>query len=555
MKTDIEIAQEAVLEPIVKVAERCGIPEEELELYGKYKAKISEEYIHSLQEKEDGKLILVTAINPTPAGEGKTTTTVGLGEAFGKLGKNAVIALREPSLGPCFGIKGGAAGGGYAQVVPMEDLNLHFTGDFHAITSANNLLAALLDNHIQQGNALRIDTRNVVWKRCLDMNDRVLRNVVVGLGSKADGFVREDHFVITVASEIMAVLCLAEDMQDLKERLGRIVAAYDLDGKPVTAADLQAVGSMAALLKDAMKPNLIQTLEHTPALVHGGPFANIAHGCNSVRATRTALKMADYCITEAGFGADLGAEKFFDIKCRMAGLAPDAVVLVATVRALKYNGGVKKEDLGKENPEALKAGIVNLEKHIENLKKYGVPVVVTLNTFLTDTQAELSYVKEFCEERGCEFAFSEVWEKGGEGGIALAGKVLAALEKKSGFHVLYEDDLTLREKIEAVVKEIYGGAGVSYAASAAKQLAQLEKLGFGHLPVCMAKTQYSLSDDASLLGRPEGFTVNVREAYVSAGAGFVVVITGAVTSLRGLPKSPAAFRIDVGEDGVITGLF
>ncbi len=555
MKTDIEIAQEAVLEPIVKVAERCGIPEEELELYGKYKAKISEEYIHSLQEKEDGKLILVTAINPTPAGEGKTTTTVGLGEAFGKLGKNAVIALREPSLGPCFGIKGGAAGGGYAQVVPMEDLNLHFTGDFHAITSANNLLAALLDNHIQQGNALRIDTRNVVWKRCLDMNDRVLRNVVVGLGSKADGFVREDHFVITVASEIMAVLCLAEDMQDLKERLGRIVAAYDLDEKPVTAADLQAVGSMAALLKDAMKPNLIQTLEHTPALVHGGPFANIAHGCNSVRATRTALKMADYCITEAGFGADLGAEKFFDIKCRMAGLAPDAVVLVATVRALKYNGGVKKEDLGKENPEALKAGIVNLEKHIENLKKYGVPVVVTLNTFLTDTQAELSYVKEFCEERGCEFAFSEVWEKGGEGGIALAGKVLAALEKKSGFHVLYEDDLTLREKIEAVVKEIYGGAGVSYAASAAKQLAQLEKLGFGHLPVCMAKTQYSLSDDASLLGRPEGFTVNVREAYVSAGAGFVVVLTGAVMTMPGLPKSPAAFRIDVGEDGVITGLF
>ena len=555
MKTDIEIAQEAVLEPIVKVAERCGIPEEELELYGKYKAKISEEYIHSLQEKEDGKLILVTAINPTPAGEGKTTTTVGLGEAFGKLGKNAVIALREPSLGPCFGIKGGAAGGGYAQVVPMEDLNLHFTGDFHAITSANNLLAALLDNHIQQGNALRIDTRNIVWKRCLDMNDRVLRNVVVGLGSKADGFVREDHFVITVASEIMAVLCLAEDMQDLKERLGRIVAAYDLDGKPVTAADLQAVGSMAALLKDAMKPNLIQTLEHTPALVHGGPFANIAHGCNSVRATRTALKMADYCITEAGFGADLGAEKFFDIKCRMAGLAPDAVVLVATVRALKYNGGVKKEDLGKENPEALKAGIVNLEKHIENLKKYGVPVVVTLNTFLTDTEAELSYVQSFCEERGCEFAFSEVWEKGGEGGIALAGKVLAALEKKSGFHVLYEDDLTLREKIEAVVKEIYGGAGVSYAASAAKQLAQLEKLGFGHLPVCMAKTQYSLSDDASLLGRPEGFTVNVREAYVSAGAGFVVVLTGAVMTMPGLPKSPAAFRIDVGEDGVITGLF
>ncbi len=555
MKTDIEIAQEAMLEPIVKVAEKSGIPADELELYGKYKAKLSEEYISSLKDKKDGKLILVTAINPTPAGEGKTTTTVGLGEAFGRLGKNAVIALREPSLGPCFGIKGGAAGGGYAQVVPMEDLNLHFTGDFHAITSANNLLSALLDNHIQQGNALRIDTRNIVWKRCLDMNDRVLRNVVVGLGSKADGFVREDHFVITVASEIMAVLCLAEDMEDLKERLGRIVVAYDLDGKPVTASDLEAVGSMAALLKDALKPNLIQTLEHTPALVHGGPFANIAHGCNSVRATRTALKMADYCITEAGFGADLGAEKFFDIKCRAADLKPDAVVLVATVRALKYNGGVKKEELGAENLEALRAGIVNLEKHMENLKKYGVPVVVTLNTFLTDTEAELSYVKAFCEERGCEFAFSEVWEKGGEGGIALAEKVLAALEKESSFRVLYEDSLPLKEKIEAVAKEIYGADGISYAAAASKQIAQLEKLGFGNLPVCMAKTQYSLSDDASLLGRPEHFTVNVREVYVSAGAGFAVVLTGAVMTMPGLPKSPAAFRIDVNKDGVITGLF
>lgn len=555
MKTDIEIAQEAALLPIAEVAEKHGIPAKELELYGKYKAKLSEEYIQLLQNKPDGKLILVTAINPTPAGEGKTTTTVGLGEAFGKLGKSAVIALREPSLGPCFGVKGGAAGGGYAQVVPMEDLNLHFTGDFHAITSANNLLAALLDNHIQQGNALRIDLRNIVWKRCLDMNDRVLRNVTVGLGSKADGFVREDHFVITVASEIMAVLCLAEDMQDLKERLGRIVVAYNLDREPVTAAALQAVGSMAALLKDAMKPNLIQTLEHTPALVHGGPFANIAHGCNSVRATRTALKMADYCITEAGFGADLGAEKFFDIKCRMMGLTPGAVVLVATVRALKYNGDVKKENLGEENLDALKKGIVNLEKHIENLKKYGVPVVVTLNKFVTDTEAELSFVKAFCEERDCEFALSEVWEKGGEGGIALAEKVLAALEKPNDFHVLYEEGLSLKEKIETIAKEIYGAAGVSFASSAARQLAQIEKLGFGHFPVCMAKTQYSLSDDATLLGKPEGFTVNVREVYVSAGAGFVVVLTGAVMTMPGLPKNPAAFSIDVNEEGRITGLF
>lgn len=555
MKTDIEIAQEAVLLPITEVAERSGIPAEELELYGKYKAKLSEEYIRSLQGREDGKLILVTAVNPTPAGEGKTTTTVGLGEAFGKLGKNAVIALREPSLGPCFGIKGGAAGGGMAQVVPMEDLNLHFTGDFHAITSANNLLAALLDNHIQQGNALRIDTRNIVWKRCLDMNDRVLRNVVVGMGSKADGFVREDHFVITVASEIMAILCLAEDMQDLKERLGRIVVAFDLEGKPVTAGDLQAVGAMAALLKDALKPNLIQTLEHTPALVHGGPFANIAHGCNSVRATRTALKMADYCITEAGFGADLGAEKFFDIKCRMSGLKPDAVVLVATVRALKYNGGVKKQDLGKEDLEALKAGVANLGKHIENLQKYGVPVVVTLNRFLTDTDAELAYVRTFCEGRNCEFALSEVWEKGGEGGIALAQKVLAALEKESDFHLLYENELSLKEKIEKIAVEIYGAAGISLSSSASKQIAQLEKMGFGNLPVCMAKTQYSLSDDPELLGSPSGFTVNIREAYVSAGAGFVVVLTGAVMTMPGLPKDPAAYGIDVNEAGVITGLF
>ena len=556
MKTDIQIAQEAVLCPITEVAKALQIPSDELELYGKYKAKISEEYLERNADNPDGKLILVTAINPTPAGEGKTTTSVGLGQAFGKLGKKAVIALREPSLGPCFGIKGGAAGGGYAQVVPMEDLNLHFTGDFHAITSANNLLAALLDNHIQQGNELGIDTRRVVWKRCLDMNDRVLRNIVVGLGAKSDGTVREDHFVITVASEIMAVLCLADDMKDLKERLSRMVVAYDYQGKPVTAGDLNAVGAMAALLKDAMKPNLIQTLEHTPALVHGGPFANIAHGCNSVRATKAALKMADYVITEAGFGADLGAEKFFDIKCRMADLKPDAVVLVATIRALKYNGGVSKEALGEENLDALKKGIVNLEKHIENLHKYGVPVVVTLNSFATDTEAETSFVEEFCRERGCEFALSEVWEKGGDGGIALAEKVLETLEnKQSNFKVLYDDHLSLREKIEVVAREIYGADGVDYTVQAKNQLAELEKLGFGTMPVCMAKTQYSLSDDPALLGRPEKFRMNVREAYVSAGAGFVVVLTGAVMTMPGLPKQPAAFRIDVNDEGVITGLF
>lgn len=556
MKTDIEIAQEAVMEPIVKVAQKLGIKEDELELYGKYKAKISDEYMNSIKGNPDGRLVLVTAINPTPAGEGKTTTSVGLGEAFGKLGKKAVIALREPSLGPCFGIKGGAAGGGYAQVVPMEDLNLHFTGDFHAITSANNLCAALLDNHIQQGNELGIDTRQVVWKRCLDMNDRVLRNIVVGLGNKMDGTVREDHFVITVATEIMAVLCLAEDMDDLKERLSRMVVAYTFDGKPVTAGDIHAVGSMAALLKDVLKPNLIQTLEHTPALVHGGPFANIAHGCNSVRATKTALKMADYVITEAGFGADLGAEKFFDIKCRMSGLKPDAVVLVATVRALKYNGGVPKAELGGENLSALEKGIVNLEKHIENLQKYDVPVVVTLNSFITDTAAEIAFVKKFCEDRGCEFAISQVWEKGGEGGIELAHKVLETLEKReSHFHVLYEDTLSLKEKIEAVSKEIYGADGVVYSPAAEKQLKKLTELGFGGLPVCMAKTQYSLSDNPDLLGRPEGFEINVREAYVSAGAGFVVVLTGAVMTMPGLPKTPAAFSIDVNEEGRITGLF
>lgn len=556
MKTDIEIAQQAEMEPIVKVAERIGVSADDLELYGKYKAKISDEYLKSIEGNPDGKLILVTAINPTPAGEGKTTTTVGLGEAFGRMDKKAIIALREPSLGPCFGIKGGAAGGGYAQVVPMEDLNLHFTGDFHAITSANNLLAALLDNHIQQGNALRIDTRQIVWKRCLDMNDRVLRNVVVGLGSKADGFVREDHFVITVATEIMAVLCLASDMNDLKERLSRMVVAYNLDGEPVTAGQLQAVGSMAALLKDALKPNMIQTLEHTPALVHGGPFANIAHGCNSVRATRAALKMADYVITEAGFGADLGAEKFFDIKCRAAGLKPDAVVLVATIRALKYNGGVAKADLSSENVDALKKGIVNLEKHIENLKLYGVPVVVTLNSFITDTEAEISYVKNFCEERGAEFALSEVWEKGGEGGMALAEKVLKTLsEKESHFKPLYEDDLSLTGKIETVAKKIYGAGSVTVSAAAKKQLEKIEAMGFGNLPVCMAKNQYSLSDDPTKLGRPEGFDLTVREAYVSAGAGFVVVLTGTVMTMPGLSKNPAAYNIDVDENGKIVGLF
>lgn len=556
MKTDIEIAQEAVMEPIVNVAEKLGVSENDLELYGKYKAKIGNDYLNSIQNRPDGKLILVTAINPTPAGEGKTTVTVGLGEAFAKLGKKTVIALREPSLGPCFGIKGGAAGGGYAQVVPMEDLNLHFTGDFHAITSANNLLAALLDNHIQQGNELQIDTRQIVWKRCMDMNDRVLRNVVVGLGNKMDGFVREDHFVITVASEIMAILCLAKDMDDLKERLSRIIVAYDVSGNPVTAKDLNAVGSMAALLKDAILPNMIQTLEHTPALVHGGPFANIAHGCNSVRATRAALKMADYCITEAGFGADLGAEKFFDIKCRLSDLKPDAVVLVATVRALKYNGGVPKAELNAGNLKALQKGIANLEKHIENIQKYQVPVVVTLNSFITDTEAEIAFLKDFCEQRNCEFALARVWEKGGEGGVELAEKVLETLEKKeSHFKPLYEDALPLKDKIEAVATQIYGAKGVVFAPAALKQLQKLTDLGFGELPVCMAKTQYSLSDDPTLLGRPEDFEINVREVYVSAGAGFVVVLTGAVMTMPGLPKTPAAFSIDVDKAGKITGLF
>ncbi len=556
MKTDIQIAQEAKMLPIKDVAASYGIKEDDLELYGKYKAKLTDELWDEIKDHANAKLVLVTAINPTPAGEGKTTTSVGLGDALSRLGKKTLIALREPSLGPCFGIKGGAAGGGYAQVVPMEDLNLHFTGDFHAITSANNLLAALLDNHIQQGNELGIDTRQILWKRCLDMNDRVLRNVVVGLGAKADGVVREDHFVITVASEIMAILCLANDMEDLKQRLGRIIVAYNYAGEPVTAKELNAVGAMAALLKDAIKPNLIQTLEHTGAVVHGGPFANIAHGCNSVRATKTALKLADIVVTEAGFGADLGAEKFLDIKCRKAGLKPDAVVLVATVRALKYNGGVAKADLGAENLEALKKGIVNLEKHIENIQKYGVPVVVTLNSFTTDTQAEYSYIKRFCEEKGCEFALSEVWAKGGEGGEALAKKVLETLEnKESHYKPLYADDMSLEDKIAIVAREIYGADGVTYVPAAKKALQKIENMGFGNLPVCMAKTQYSLSDDQNKLGRPTGFSINVRDAYVSAGAGFVVVLTGAIMTMPGLPKKPAADNIDVNEYGAITGLF
>ena len=556
MKTDIQIAQEAEMKHIKEVAVQAGISEDELEFYGKYKAKLSDELWNRIKDNEDGKLVLVTAINPTPAGEGKTTTSVGLGQVFAKLGKKAMIALREPSLGPCFGIKGGAAGGGYAQVVPMEDLNLHFTGDFHAITSANNLLAAMLDNHIQQGNTLGIDPRQVVWKRCVDMNDRVLRNIVVGLGRKTDGMVREDHFVITVASEIMAILCLADDLADLKRRLGRIIVAYNFKGEPVTADDLQATGAMAALLKDAIKPNLIQTLEHTPALVHGGPFANIAHGCNSVRATKMALKLSDITVTEAGFGADLGAEKFFDIKCRMAGLKPDAVVLVATVRALKYNGGVAKADLAEENLDALAKGIVNLEKHIENIQKYGVPVIVTLNSFVTDTDAENAFIEKFCRERGCEFALSEVWEKGGEGGLDLAQKVLETLEtKESDFHTLYNDELSLKDKIRTIAQEIYGAHDVVYEPAAEKQLAKIESMGFGSFPICMAKNQYSLSDDATKLGRPENFDIHIREVYVSAGAGFVVALTGAVMTMPGLPKVPAANGIDVTDDGKITGLF
>ncbi len=556
MKSDIQIAQEANLKHISEVAKKLSIQEEDLEYYGKYKAKLSDELWEKIKNRPDGKLILVTAINPTPAGEGKTTTTVGLGQAFGKMNIKSVVALREPSLGPCFGIKGGAAGGGYAQVVPMEDLNLHFTGDFHAVTSANNLLAAMLDNHIHQGNELNIDPNQIVWKRCVDINDRVLRNIVVGLGRKADGVVREDHFVITVASEIMAVLCLAENMEDLKERLGRIVVAYTYDGKPVLAKDLKAVGAMAALLKDAMKPNLIQTLENTPAIVHGGPFANIAHGCNSIRATKMALKLADVVVTEAGFGADLGAEKFLNIKCRAAGIKPDAVVLVATIRALKYNGGIPKTELSAENLDALKKGIVNLEKHIENVQKFGIPVVVALNRFTTDTSAEIDFVRHFCEERNCEFSLCEVWEKGGEGGIDLAEKLLKTMEEKqSNYRPLYDLNLPIKEKIETIAKEIYGADKVTYDPVADSAIKKLEELGYGNLPICMAKNQYSLSDDPSKLGRPTGFTVNIREVYVSAGAGFVVAITGTMMTMPGLPKIPAAEKIDVDENGRIVGLF
>lgn len=557
MKSDIEIAQEAKMEHIRDVAAQIGIKEDELEFYGKYKAKLSDELEKRIAGNPDGKLVLVTAINPTPAGEGKTTVSIGLTQALNRLGHKTVVALREPSLGPCFGIKGGAAGGGYSQVVPMEDLNLHFTGDFHAITSANNLLAAMIDNHIQQGNACGIDTRQIVWKRCMDMNDRALRNVVVGLGSKADGFVREDHFVITVASEIMAILCLATDMADLKERLSRIIVAYNYSGDPVTAGDIKATGAMAALLKDAMKPNIIQTLENTPAIVHGGPFANIAHGCNSVRATKMALKLADYVVTEAGFGADLGAEKFLDIKCRKAGLVPDTIVIVATVRALKYNGGVPKDELSIENMEALKKGIVNLDKHIENMQNFGVNVVVTLNSFVTDTDEEHNFIREHVEALGCEFALANVWAEGGAGGKELALKVLKSIEKeKKTFKYTYEDDMHLDDKINAIATKIYGAKGVEYAPAAAKMLVKLEQMGYGKLPVCMAKTQYSLSDDPALLGRPEGFTLKVREVYVSAGAGFVVALTGSIMTMPGLPKSPAAERVDYDENtGKITGLF
>ena len=555
-KSDIEIAQEAEMVPITQVASKLGIEAEELENYGKYKAKLSQELWERIQDRPNGKLVLVTAINPTPAGEGKTTTTIGLGEALGRMGVSSVIALREPSLGPCFGLKGGATGGGYAQVLPMEDINLHFTGDFHAVTTAHNLLSAMLDNHLQQGNELGIDPRTVSWKRVLDINDRALRNTIVGLGGKSQGVPREDGFMITVASEIMAILCLAEDLTDLKARLSRIIVAYTYENQPVTVADLKAAGAMTAILKDAIRPNLVQTLEHTPCIIHGGPFANIAHGCNSVRATKYALKLADVVITEAGFGADLGAEKFLDIKCRMAGLAPDAVVLVATIRALKYNGGVAKENLSTPNMEALEAGFANLEAHIEGLQQYGVPIVVTLNSFVTDSEEEIDYVEKRCRAMGCSFALSEVWAKGGEGGVALAEELLETMkEKKTQYHPLYPDDMPLEKKIETIAKKIYGADGVTYAAGVRTKLKKLTEQGYGQCPVCMAKTQYSLSDQAKKLGRPKGFKIQVRQVNLSAGAGFVVALTGDIMTMPGLPKHPAAEGIDVDDQGRITGLF
>lgn len=556
MLTDIDIAQNAKLLPIEEIGKKLGIDREDLELYGDYKAKIKDSVYNGLKGKKSGKLVLVTAINPTPAGEGKTTITVGLGQALEKIGKKAIIALREPSLGPVMGIKGGAAGGGYAQVLPMEDINLHFTGDMHAITAANNLLSAILDNHIHQGNRLKIDSRRVVWKRCMDMNDRALRQIVVGMGGKANGFTREDGFNITVASEVMAILCLSTDITDLKERLGRIIVAYNYDGNPVTAKDLEAHGAMTLLLKDAIKPNLVQTLENTPCLIHGGPFANIAHGCNSIKATRLALKLADYVVTEAGFGAELGAEKFFDIKCRYGQLVPDAVVLVATVRALKYNGGVKKEDLPKEDVSALGRGIVNLQKHVENIKKFGVPVLVTLNHFSTDTDKELAFIKNKCEEWGVDIALAEVFLKGGEGGVEIAQKLCEKIDRQpSAFKMIYELDLPIKEKIEIINKELYGGKNVEYTTKALNEVKAIEEMGFSNLPVCIAKTQYSLSDNPSLLGRPEGFTLNVKEVRLSAGAGFVVVLTGDIMTMPGLPKTPSANNIDIDVNGKITGLF
>ena len=556
MLTDIEIAQQAKMLKIKDIAEKLGVTEDELIPYGHYKAKISQSYIDRQKDKPDGKLILVTAINPTPAGEGKTTTSIGLSEGMHKLGVNSVLALREPSLGPVFGIKGGAAGGGYSQVVPMEDINLHFTGDMHAITAANNLLCALLDNHIQQGNALGIDQRQVHFKRCLDMNDRALRNIIIGLGAKVDGVPREDHFQITVASEIMAILCLADDLDDLKERLGRILVAYTYDGKPVYAKDLNATGAMTALLKDAINPNLVQTLENNPAIIHGGPFANIAHGCNSVRATKLALKLGDYCITEAGFGGDLGAEKFFDIKCRYAGLKPDCTVIVATIRALKYNGGVPKTELTTENLDALRKGIVNLGVHIENMKKFGTPVVVAINHFYTDTEAEIQFIKDYCKEQGVPVAFSDVFLKGGEGGIELAKTVIETVENnKSNFAPIYDEKLPIKEKLNIIAKEIYRADGVIFTAKAEKEIANIEALGFGNIPVCVAKTQYSLSDDPTKLGKPENFSITVRDVKLSAGAGFVVALTGDIMTMPGLPKVPAANKIDVSSDGSISGLF